>query len=53
MEGEPIAEVPQDRIDAIRRYLQGEPASALSRALGRTRYWLYKWLKRYDPANSL
>jgi hypothetical protein len=34
-----MAEVPQDRIDAIRRYLQGEPASAICQALGRTRYY--------------
>jgi putative transposase len=46
-----MADAVQDRIDAIRRYLQGEPASAVCRALGRTRYWLYKWLKRYDPAD--
>jgi putative transposase len=46
-----MADAPQDRIDAIRHYLQGKPASAICRALGRTRYWLYKWLKRYDPAN--
>jgi len=31
--------------------LLGEAASAICRALGRSRYWLYKWLKRYDPAN--
>jgi putative transposase len=46
-----MADAPQDRIDAIRRYLQGEPASAICRALGHSRYWLYKWLKRYDPAD--
>lgn len=39
----------QERIDAITRYLRGEPASAICRALGRTRAWLYKWLQRYDP----
>jgi hypothetical protein len=43
----------QDCIDVIRCSLQGEPTSAICRALGRTRYWLYKWLKRYDPTNAL
>jgi hypothetical protein len=43
----------QDCIDVIRHSLQGEPASAICRALGRTRYWLYKWFKRYDPTNPL
>jgi Homeodomain-like domain len=46
-----MANTTQERRDAIRRYLQGESASAICRSLGRTRYWFYKWLKRYDPAN--
>lgn len=41
----------QERFNAVGRYLRGEPASTICRALGRTRAWLYKWLKRYDPAN--
>jgi putative transposase len=46
-----MADALQDRIDAIRRYLQGESASALCRTLGHSRYWLYKWRKRYDPTD--
>ena len=46
-----MANAEQERIDAIGRYLRGESASAICRLLGRTRYWLYKWLKRYDPAD--
>jgi len=46
-----MASTEQERIDAVSRYLLGEAASAICRALGRSRYWLYKWLKRYDPAN--
>lgn len=42
----------QRRIDAITRFLQGEPASVICKALGRSRRWFYKWLKRYDPGNS-
>lgn len=40
------------RIDAIRRFLQGERISAICRVLGRSRRWLYYWLRRYvadDP----
>jgi len=46
-----MANTRQERRDAIRRDLQGESASAICRSLGRTRYWFYKWLKRYDPVN--
>ena len=46
-----MANAEQERIDAICRYLRGESASAICRSLGRTRYWLYKWLKRYVPAD--
>ena len=46
-----MANAEQERIDAIHRYLRGESASAICRLLGRTRYWLYKWLKRYVPAD--
>jgi putative transposase len=45
-----MADITQERLDAIRRFLQGEPPRAICRSLGRTRYWFYKWLKRYDPA---
>ena len=37
------------RIEAIRRYLQGEEISIICRALGRSRRWFYYWLKRYSP----
>ena len=43
----------QERINAVSRYLRGEPPSALCRALNRTRAWFYKWLKRYDPTNPV
>jgi putative transposase len=41
----------QSRDEAIRRYLAGDRPAAICRALGRSKPWLYKWLKRYDPAN--
>lgn len=46
-----MANAEQERRDAISRYLRGERASAICRTVGRTRYWFYKWLKRYDLAN--
>lgn len=46
-----MASAEQERIDAIHRYLRGESASAICRSLRRTRYWLYKWLKRYVPGD--
>lgn len=46
-----MANAEQERIDAIGRSLRGDSASAICRLLGRTRVWLYKWLKRYDPAD--
>lgn len=39
------------RVEAVRRFLRGEPAAALCRALGRSRRWLYKWLGRYEPGD--
>jgi transposase len=42
----------QSRYEAIRRYLAGERPAEICRALGRSKPWLYTWLKRYDPANS-
>jgi putative transposase len=42
----------QRRIEAITRFLQGEPPSAICRFLGRSRPWFFKWLKRYDPGDS-
>lgn len=35
------------RREAIRRYLAGTRPMAIYRALGRSKPWLYKWLKRY------
>ena len=47
-----MANAEQERINAIRRYLRGEAASAICRAVGRTRRWFYKWLARYEPGNA-
>ncbi|MBI4400515.1 MAG: DDE-type integrase/transposase/recombinase [Nitrospirae bacterium] len=41
----------EQRIEAISRFLRGEPATTICRALGRSRRWFYKWLRRFDPGN--
>ncbi len=42
----------EHRVQAITRFLQGEQPSAICRALGRSRQWFYKWLRRYDAGNA-
>lgn len=39
------------RTYAIQRFLRGDAVSAICRAVGRSRRWFYKWLRRYDPGN--
>ncbi len=40
------------RHEAIRRYLAGQRPAEICRALGYSKPWLYKWLKRYDPTHA-
>lgn len=37
----------KDRVDAIKRYLEGERQVDICKSLGKTKCWLMKWLKRY------
>jgi hypothetical protein len=39
------------RREAVRRRLAGESPEAIARDLGRTRQWVGKWTRRYDPAD--
>jgi putative transposase len=39
----------QTRQLAIKRFLKGESPSAICASLGKSRFWLYKWVKRFDP----
>jgi len=34
---------------AVRRFLKGESPSTICASLGKSRFWLYKWAKRFDP----
>lgn len=39
---------PSDKIErAVKRYLQGEPASSLAKEMGVSRPGFYNWIKRY------
>ena len=39
------------RIEAVRRRLGGESATAIGVSLGRSARWVQKWAKRHDPAD--
>ena len=42
----------QDRQRAIERYLAEESPAAICKSLGHSRFWFYKWLKRYKEGNE-
>jgi len=42
----------QARRFAVDRFLKGESPSAICSSLGKSRYWLYKWVDRYDPEDE-
>ena len=37
----------RDRRRAVERYLNGESPTAIGAALGYSRWWFYKWLRRF------
>jgi putative transposase len=41
----------QIRTEAVARFLRGESVGSICRCLKRSRRWLSKWRRRYDPAN--
>ena len=40
-----------ERILAVERFLNGEKPKSIYTSLGRSRSWLYKWIKRFKPDN--
>ena len=36
------------RLEAVERYESGESATIICRSLGKSRWWLYKWIQRKD-----
>jgi transposase InsO family protein len=39
------------RQEAVRRWQRGDQLSTIARVLKRSRPWVYKWIRRYDPDN--
>lgn len=42
----------QTRQRAVKRFLKGESPTAICASLGKSRFWLYKWVKRFDPDDA-
>lgn len=38
----------RERVIAVERYLKNEEPTTIAKSLGRSRQWLYKWIKRYE-----
>ena len=45
--------IKQARLKAVQRFLNGEDPGEICKSLGCSRSWLYKWVKRYAPDDSL
>lgn len=40
------------RVFAALRFKAGERAGSICTSLGKSRFWLYKWVKRFDEGNT-
>lgn len=45
--------IKQERQKAVQRFFNGEELESICNSLGRSRSWLYKWVTRYAPDDSL
>ena len=45
--------IKQERLKAVQRFFNGEEPEEICDSLGRSRAWLYKWVTRYAPDDSL
>lgn len=45
-------EIKQYRILALERFQKGEKPAAICASLGKSRAWLYKWIKRYSESDA-
>jgi transposase len=41
-------EIKQHRILAFQRFKNGESPESICTSLGKSKFWLYKWVKRYN-----
>jgi hypothetical protein len=39
------------RINAVKRYLNGNRPSSIYKSIGKSKQWLWYWINRYDPHN--
>lgn len=46
-------EIQQYRLLAVERFKNGESPEAICASLGKSRAWLYKWIKRYGEGDAL
>ena len=52
IKNKPNTKEEQDRINAVTRYLKGEEPRKICKNLGRSKSWLYKWIKRYKNSGK-
>lgn len=45
-------EIRRIRVLAVERFKTGESPDAICISLGKTKYWLYKWVKRYNESDT-
>ncbi len=45
-------EIKQRRALAVQRFNDGESPEPICTSLGKSRFWLYKWVKRYSEGDS-
>jgi transposase InsO family protein len=45
--------IKQYRVLAVQRFLAGESAESICTSLGKSKFWLYKWIKRYSKDDPL
>lgn len=45
--------IKKERLKAVQRFFNGEEPESICDSLGRSRSWLYKWVTRYAPDDSL
>ncbi len=46
-------EIKQHRILAVQSFRSGESPESICTSLGKSKFWLYKWVKRYNEEETL
>lgn len=45
-------EIKKKRVMAVQRFKAGESPESICISLGKSKFWLYKWVKRYSEENA-